>query len=280
MQGLGNCQFLSENEGILVQITRSKHSMGMLLLVLVTIVFTSGSAMAVLIIAHEDERTSGNSGSLEKLGDNVIAQAGDVLVITAAKSKSLSYVYDITSPDGGVASVLTHQAFDGTKTLDVITYDITSGGTFDFDATPASTSFTTFGAYLLRADYGAGESISLLDSDAVFLGSNAGGINTSSFSFAQSSGIVIDAYSSGSATTVPAGLDGLVNGGNNRITTTGTFTDVTTLSFDWVHSDATKNSRTAGLAYTVAAVPEPSAVLFLSMAGLLCGVLQWRKRHL
>ncbi len=246
----------------------------MILATLVAMTLVSSRASAALIIAYEDERASSTGGALEKLGDDVTAQAGDVLVITAAKSKGRVYAYDITSSDGGVASAGTFQAFDGTKTVDVVSFDITTGGTFDFDATPEATTFTTFGAYLLRAD-GAGESIVLLDSDGSF---DAPGVtpNTSSFSFAQSTGIVIDAYSSGSATTIPAGLAGLANSSDKRITTTGTFTDVTSLSFDWPILDTSKNSRTGGVAYAV--VPEPSTVALCAVGFAIAG-LRTQRRH-
>ena len=144
-----------------------------------------------------------------------MAQAGDVLVITAVKSKSLVYDYSVTSSDGGAASGPTHLAWVGDKNLDLLTFDITTGGTFDFDVTPGL-AYTTFGTYLLRADYGAGQSIVLLDSDANYEAADISP-NTSSLAFAQASGIVIETYSSGSLTYFPAGLDGYLNSsGENR----------------------------------------------------------------
>lgn len=224
------------------------------------------SASASLLIAYESEGTSNNDGSTDNFGTDVTAQAGDVLVFVTAKSKALAYTYNVTSGDGGVSANQTNLGWDGTKTLDLVTFDITTGGTFDFDVVTAGTSYGTHGVYLLRADYGGGESISLLDSSDVY---NAAGIsaNTNSLSFAQSSGIYIGGYSSGSSTVVPGGLDGKFNSTTNRVSVTGTFTDATTQEYIWSVLNTSKNARTVGVAFE--AIPEPATIGMLGLGGLL-----------
>jgi len=222
------------------------------------------SASASLSIAYEDEGTSNNDGSTDNFGTSITAEAGDVLVFVTAKSKSLAYTYNVTSSDGGVAGNETDLGWDGTKTLDLTTFDITTGGTFSFDIATADTSYGTHGVYLLRADYGSGESISLLDSDDNY---EAAGFsaNTNSLSFAESSGIYIGGYSSGSGTVIPAGLDGIANSTPNRVSVTGTFTDATAQEHIWSVLDTSKNSRTVGAAFTV--IPEPATLGMVAAVG-------------
>ena len=166
----------------------------------------------------------------------------------------------------------TNLGWDGTKTLDMVAFDITTGGTFDFDVVTAA-SYGTHGVYLLRADYGSGESISLLGSDDVYTAAGFSA-NTNSLSFAQSTGIYIGGYSSGSSSALPAGLDGRVNSTTNRVTATGTFTDATDQELIWSVLDTTKNARTVGVAFS--AIPEPAT---LGMVAAVGGALMFIRRR-
>ena len=232
------------------------------------------SASASLSIAYENERTSNNDGSTDNFGTSITAEAGDVLVFVTAKSKGLAYSYNVTSTDGGVSANETNLGWDGTKTLDMVTFDIATAGTFDFDVVTAA-SYGTHGVYLLRADYGSGESISLLDSDDVYTASGFSE-NTNSISFAQSSGIYIGGYSSGSSTVVPSGLDGVLNGTTNRVSVTGAFTDATSQEHIWSVLNTTKNARTVGAAF--AAIPEPATLGMVAAVG--GGILFIRRRFM
>ena len=222
----------------------------------------AGSASASLTIAYQDLAALGKLAS-HTIGTGVSTSAGDVIVVTQAASAVGVPTYDFTSSDGGVVSLSTDIAWDNTKNVRITSYQITTGGTFDFSVTNADV-FNTMGFYLLRADSG---DIQLLDSDAVFTAADTVNPTTHTVNLSWTgteSGVVITAISgSVDSGQLPVGLTHFSNSGNNRYSSYGTFTNATSLSYDWIIPINSGNARSGGVAFAEVAVPEPSTIALI-----------------
>ena len=132
--------------------------------------------------------------------------------------------------------------------------------------------YATLAAYVIGTT--DSDTVALLSSDTTYAGAGISPNTLDYGSFAQSSGIVIEAFSGADGYTTPAGHTIFASNGGTRDALTGTFTDVTSLTTDYVIGGTTKNSRTAGMAFE--AIPEPAT---LGMVAAVGGALLFMRRR-
>ena len=228
------------------------------------------NSMAAVTIQHTNELTIGNTDGTTNLATSLAATSGDIIFVLAAKNKSSAFTYDIAG-----SAVATANLVSTGSTIDLISYTITTTGTFNLDVNTVGATFSTVGLYQLRA--GSGEILAIQDSGVDFRATNVAGPHTLDLNTGSLAGVTLAAYASGSTTAFPAGLTGTINSGTNRAVATGTYAaGPANITYDWTIDDATKNSRVGGFTVAATPVPEPSSTALLGL-GALALVLRRRK---
>jgi hypothetical protein len=207
---------------------------------------------AGLVFTHSYELVSNNDNGTRAMGTAISAGVGDVIVFSTSRNADAAYTYNAVSGDGGAVGSMTTV---GTSTALAGYYTVTSAGTFNLTVGTTGARYATLGAYVLSSDL-AGGTVRLLAQDETYLAAAVSTTNTLDYgSFALSSGVVVEAVSGAAgytnSTAVPTGHSGTFNTPQNtRGVFTGTFTNLTAFTGDYIADSTANNSRTAGFAFT------------------------------
>ena len=233
----------------------------------------SMSASAALVTEYNTGFNAGQVADNVDLGTSIAADAGDVIVFSAASSKSYVKSYSVVSADGGVVGAEVGIWLD--KGASVSYFTVTAGGTFDLGVVGNAATYDTFGAYVLGSDQ-AGYSVGELANDTSYVGANVSVTNTLDLGTLDflNNGVVIEAATLSSFVSYPAGLNIFENSGTSRASAWASVADGA-LTSEWIGADITKNSRTAGIAFTEV-IPEPAT---LGMFAALGGALLFMRRR-